>query len=292
LSGPQLGNALNQASGENGASTTQAAFDASNQFMNVLLDHFSGGAGAIADQALGYAAEKKLNPAHAFAAIDRRATPALALRWNVWASGYGGSSAVSGDAASGTHSTTARIYGTAVGADYHLLPDTLVGFAIGGAGFNYGLDGGLGGGRADLFQAGTFVRHSIGAAYVSAALAYGWEDVTTDRTVTIAGTDTLHAEFNANTLAARGEAGYRFATGFGGVAPYAAIQSTSFMLPNYTENGTSGSTQFALSYASQTTTNVRTELGARADKSFLVSDGLFSLRGRFAWRTTAIPTVR
>jgi uncharacterized protein with beta-barrel porin domain len=33
--------------------------------------------------------------------------------------------------------------------------------------------------------------------------------VTTDRTVTVAGTDTLHAEFNANTLAARGEAGYR-----------------------------------------------------------------------------------
>jgi uncharacterized protein with beta-barrel porin domain len=41
--------------------------------------------------------------------------------------------------------------------------------------------------------------------------------------------------------------------------------------------------EFALSYASQTVTDLRTELGARADKSFLVPDGRFTLRGRLAW---------
>ena len=56
----------------------------------------------------------------------------------------------------------------------------------------------LGTGRSDLFQAGAFVRHTVGPAYVAAALAYGWQDVTTDRTVTIAGVDHLRAEFNAN----------------------------------------------------------------------------------------------
>jgi len=66
------------------------------------------------------------------------------------------------------------------------------------------------------------------------------------------------------------------------VTPYAAVQSTTFMLPGYAEAATSGSSEFALANASQTVTDVRTELGACADKSFLVSDGVFTLRSRLA----------
>ncbi len=45
----------------------------------------------------------------------------------------------------------------------------------------------------------------------------------------------------------------------------------------------SGSNQFALAFASQNSTNVRSELGARADKSFALGDGTLTLRGRLAW---------
>jgi len=141
----------------------------------------------------------------------------------------------------------------------------------------------IGSGRADLFQAGLYGRHWIGPAYIAGALAYGWQDVTTDRTVTVAGTDKLEAQFHAQTFAARLEGGYRFATRWLGVTPYGALQVTSFHLPSYAESAVSGSNQFALSYASQTTTNLRSELGARLDKSFLVADGLLTLRGRLAW---------
>jgi uncharacterized protein with beta-barrel porin domain len=55
------------------------------------------------------------------------------------------------------------------------------------------------------------------------------------------------------------------------------------MLPSYSESATSGSNQFALSYSSKTTTDVRSELGLRADKAFLLRDGTFTLRGRAAW---------
>lgn len=40
------------------------------------------------------------------------------------------------------------------------------------------------------------------------ALAYGWQDVTTDRTATVAGTDRLRANFDTHTFAARAETGY------------------------------------------------------------------------------------
>jgi len=286
--GTAHGNGLSQLSGEVGADTTQASFDAMDAFMSVLLDPFNNGhlgAGSTDGGALGYAGDANEKASQAYAAVtprDRKAMP-FATRWNVWASGYGGSSTVNGNAATGSHDTTSRIYGAAAGADYRLSPDTVLGFALGGAGFNFGLTDGLGSGRADLFQAGLYGRHFIGNAYIAGALAYGWQDVTTDRTVTVAGTDKLEAEFHPQTIAARMEGGYRFATPWLGVTPYGALQVTSFHLPAYAESATSGSNQFALSYASQTTTDWRTELGTRLDKSFLVADGLFTLRGRLAW---------
>jgi len=120
----------------------------------------------------------------------------------------------------------------------------------------------------------------MGAAYVSAALAYGWQDVTTDRTVL---SDRLHAQFNANALSGRAEGGYRFATGWFGITPYAAGQFTSFFLPAYAESTVVGSNNFALAYGAQTVTNARTELGVRTDRSFALATGLLTLRGRLAW---------
>ena len=49
----------------------------------------------------------------------------------------------------------------------------------------------------------------VGAAYMSAALAYGWQDVTTDRTVHCR-RDQLRARFNANAFSGRVEGGYRW----------------------------------------------------------------------------------
>ena len=59
-------------------------------------------------------------------------------------------------------------------------------------------------------------------------MAYGWHDVTTDRTVAIAGLDQLQGRYNANSLGGRAEAGYRFHTPRMGVGltPYAAGQAS------------------------------------------------------------------
>ncbi|MET4799620.1 autotransporter domain-containing protein [Bradyrhizobium sp. LB11.1] len=295
MGNPQLNHALGQVSGQPGAAGTQAAFDATQQFVN-MLDPFNGGAdgerGAAGGDGgtLGYASTspRDARVREAYAAVTPReaSSEAIDRRWGVWASGYGGASTLNGNAASGSSTTTSHIYGTVVGADYRLSANTLVGFALGGAGYNFALSDALGSGRADLFQAGLYARHTFGPAYISAALAYGWQDVTTDRTVTVSGTDKLTANFKASTFSGRLETGWRFApipaSSFG-VTPYAAAQATTFHLPGYGETALVGSNQFALSYAAQDTTNVRTELGARADQRFLVSDGVLTLRGRLAW---------
>jgi outer membrane autotransporter protein len=198
--------------------------------------------------------------------------------WSAWASAFGGSQSTDGNAATGSNGASSSVFGMAAGADYLISPRTVAGFALAGGGTSFSVVN-AGSGRSDLFQAGGFVRHNFGAAYVAAALGYGWQDVTTDRLVMAS---RLHAEFDANALSGRVEGGYRFATGWFGVTPYAAGQFTSFFLPNYAETAV-GSNAFALAYGSQTVTDTRTELGFRTDRCFALSTGLLTLRSRLAW---------
>src|SRR5260370_4227770 len=151
-------------------------------------------------------------------------------RWSVWAAGFGGSQTTDGNATLGSNSATSRVFGGAVGADYRFSPSTIAGFAIAGGGTNFMVANSLGSGRSELFQDGDFLRHNEGAAYFSGALAYGWQDITTNRTVTVAGIDQLRAEFNANAFSGRVEGGYRFVSpwvGGIGITPYAAGQFTT-----------------------------------------------------------------
>lgn len=286
---------LTQASGESATGSQQTTFDAMNLFINLLTDVFgsgrSGAPGATAyaddESANAYAATGKSardkSTRDAFASIYRKAPAAtFAQRWDVWAAGYGGSQTTDGNTALGSNNTSSSVYGTAVGLDYRFSPSTIAGFALAGGGTGFNVNG-LGWGRSDLFQAGAFVRHTMGPAYITAALAYGWQDVTTNRIVTIAGTDQLRAQFNANAFSGRVEGGYRYATQWIGITPYAAAQATLFSLPHYSEFAVAGNNAFALNYTAKDVTSTRTELGFRADKSFAAAGGLMTLRGRLAW---------
>ncbi|PJG51072.1 autotransporter domain-containing protein [Bradyrhizobium forestalis] len=284
---------LTQASGESGTGSQQATFNAMNLFLGLLTDVFgsgrSGAPGATpyANDASAYAATgrsaRDRSGRDAFASIYRKAPPAtFEQRWDVWAAGYGGSQTTDGNTALGSNTTSSNVYGTAVGLDYRFSPSTIAGFALAGGGTGFNVNG-LGWGRSDLFQAGAFVRHTAGPAYITAALAYGWQDVTTNRIVTAAGVDQLRAQFTANAVSGRIEGGYRQATQWIGLTPYAALQATMFSLPNYSEFAVVGNNTFALNYAAKDVTSSRTELGLRADRSFAAAGGLMTLRGRLAW---------
>lgn len=287
---------LSQLSGETATGTQQATFDAMSMFLGLLTDPFidrrgggSGGAGAIpfaAEGAPAYAGKKSNAAREAFAKFPTKADVArndlFDPRWSVWGAAYGGGSSTDGNTALGSNSSTARAFGFAAGADYRISPATLAGFALAGGGTQFAVNG-FGSGRSDMFQAGAFVRHTMGKAYVTGALAYGWQDVTTDRSVTVAGVDRLRAQFNAHAWSGRVEGGYRFVTPWMGVTPYAAGQFTTYRLPAYAEQVVSGSNAFALNYAARDVTASRSELGIRTDRSFTMPNAILTLRGRAAW---------
>ncbi|WP_456713879.1 autotransporter outer membrane beta-barrel domain-containing protein [Bradyrhizobium sp. USDA 4353] len=271
---------LTQASGESATGVQQTTFIAMGQFAGLLTDPFAQRQGSVA---ISYA-DTSRKRTDAFAMLPDERPADFAQRWSVWAAGFGGSQSTSGSATVGSNDTTSRIAGTAVGADYRIAPQTIAGFALAGGGTSFNVNG-LGSGRSDLFQAGVYLHHHVGPSYLRAALAYGWQDVTTDRTVTISGADRLRASYQANAWTGRIEGGTRLVAPLGGIGitPYVAAQVTSLRLPAYVEQASAGATTFALAYAGKTVTDTRTELGLRTDKSYALADGALTLRGRLAW---------
>jgi autotransporter-associated beta strand protein len=263
---------LAQVAGELPTASQQATFDAMGQFVGLMSDPFIIGRGDCVPDA----------------ADDRQTAAKSDLPrcqgWSSWTIAYGGERNSNGDAAVGSHDAMARAYGIAAGADYHIAPGALAGFALAGGGTKFEVAGGdLGTGSSNLLQVGAFMQETIADAYLRAAFAYGWQNVSTDRTVTILGSDQLHADFNANAFSGRLESGYRFTTSLAGLTPFAAGQFTTYDLPAYGERVRTGNATFALNYDSKTVTEWRSELGLRADRSFAMAAGQLTLGGKLAW---------
>jgi outer membrane autotransporter protein len=157
---------------------------------------------------------------------------------------------------------------------------------LAGGGTNWSLAQGLGGGKSDAFQAGIYGATRWGAAYLAAALAFTNHWMSTDR-FAFAG-DHLTSSFNAQSFGGRVEGGYRFATIYGGLTPYAAIQTQTFHTPGYNESDLNGG-GFALAFNSRNATDTRSELGARFDRLLLLNpEAALTLRARVAWAHDSI----
>jgi uncharacterized protein with beta-barrel porin domain len=283
LSPGQLESAFTQLSGEAGTGAAQAGTQAMNSFLSLVTNPFA--------ENRPFAPNRPVSPMYVKAVPRAAAWNPDPRSWGIWAAGYGGQANAAGDALGvGSHDRSVSAVGFATGLDYRVTPYTVAGFALAGGGTRYGLSDGLGSGRSDMFQAAVYSTTRVDAAYVSAAIAYGFHQFNTDRFVTVAGTDHLAADFAANNIGGRLEGGYRFAIpsvgwpGQSGFTPYAAVQVQAFRTPSYSETALSGASVFALSYDARTITTSRTELGTWLDWSIPVDSGTtLSLLGRAAW---------
>jgi uncharacterized protein with beta-barrel porin domain len=292
LSGPALAHALSQLSGEDGTDADKGAFQLMSDFLNLMLDPWTGGAGggsggATGGGASGFAAndQPRLPPDVALAydsALGTQPQPQnFAQRWSAWGSAFGGTNTTDGDPVAGSSNVTVNDYGFAGGMDYHVTPDALFGFALAGGGTNWNLAQNLGSGRSEAFEAGLYGKTDIGPAYIAAALAFSNNWFTTNRIAPLG--DQLTAKFQGQDYAGRVEAGYRVAVlPMVGVTPYAAVQAQAFRTPSYSETDLSGA-GFGLSYNAMNATDTRTELGARFDDLIIAGSMPLVVRSRLAW---------
>ena len=244
-----------------------------------MLDPFVDGRSGVAGAggpALGFAPEHEALPddiALAYSSVLKAPpvkTPSFEQRWTAWGGAYGGSNRTTGDpVVVGSHDLSARAAGFAAGLDYHLTPR--YGGGLRARRRQHQLEPRAGARRRqERCVPGRRLRRDArrGPAYLAAALSYTNHWMSTDR-FAFAG-DHLTASFNAQSLGARVESGYRFATLFGGVTPYAAVQAQNFRTPSYSETDVSGG-GFALAYNARTGTDTRSELGARFDRLLAVN---------------------
>ena len=272
-----LANTLTQLDGEVATGAERAAIQLTNSFLTLLTDPIGCG-GINTPQYQSIRVRARPFGAAVYTGDSRRASrltsrslmprffkappkPIFEQHWSTWGSAYGGSNISNGNATVGSNNVTTDIFGFAAGMDYNFTPDLLAGFALAGAGTNWGLANGLGTGRSDAFQVGARVISWFGPAYVKAALAFTNNWFTTDRSAL---GDQLTANFGGQSYGDRIEGGYRyFVLPAFGVTPYGALQAQDFHTPAYSETDvTNGG--FGLNYAAMNATDVRTELGARA----------------------------
>ena len=295
LSASSLPGIFSQLSGEVSTGAATAGFLAMGQFFELISDPFSTsllGTANRSSPAIGFAPEKISPPLTA--AYDsfnpaRKATrpQPVERRWSLWASSYGGQGNFEGDQTSvGSHNLGVRVWGVALGADYRVTPDGVVGFALSGGTTNYGLSNGLGSGRSDFFQAGIYGMMRSGSAYLSAAFEYAIHDIHTDRTIAVPQlTERLTAVYPGHGFGSRIESGYRVNVNKSfGIAPYIAVEAKGFYTPAYRETSATAPTGFGLAYNAHTAFETRSEFGARLDAAVLLaSRAALIMGGRVAW---------
>lgn len=177
--------------------------------------------------------------------------------WDIWLSGYGSRSVTYGNASLGHHERTAETRGIAAGVNSAPSDRTNFGIAVSWNTADFALSNDFGSGTSNSVFVALRGRTSSEHAYVEGALAYGRSSITTDRTVTIAGTDRFIGETTAQNVAAHIEAGYHM----GIFTPFVGLRAQSFRTAAYSERTVAGSSSYALRHYAHTTTSIRSQLG-------------------------------
>ena len=283
---------LTQISGETATGSQQTTFDAMSQFMGVMTDPFMNRARwrQPAPGATGYAerGRRALTPRTS----DRRlcdvhqgaGAPAYEPRWSVWAAGFGGSQSTDGNAAVGSNNTTAASLAprsaltissrrtrsralrspAAARTSRSRMAAPAIPTCSRPALTSVTPGTGLYLRRAGLWLAGHHHQPHRDRRRVRSAPRRV-------RRQRVLGASRRRLSF-CGPLDRRHR-----------ITPYAAAQFTTFDLPGYAEQAFAGANTFALGYGAKDVTDTRSELGIRTDKSFAMTDGILTLRGRVAW---------
>ncbi len=148
LSGAALTTAVNQLAGQQQGAFALGAIKADDLFLNLMLNAHVAGREDATPGAQSFHADASPNAS----AIG----PGPGATY--WGGAYGGGEKVSGNAFTGAARETGSIYGYGAGVDFHVQPDTTLGFALGGGGTGFSLGQRLGSGYSQTFQAGVSAR--------------------------------------------------------------------------------------------------------------------------------------
>ena len=185
--------------------------------------------------------------------------------FSVWGSVLGGVGSAQGDGNSQTF--TYNVGGAAAGVDYRLTPNLLVGVGTGYTNGTQWVDSFQGKGWSNSVSVAAYGSFTQWGAYVDALAGYAYSNNQLQRQLSIPGLQprTANGSTGANQFLGQVETGYAFgiyAPANATVTPFARFQASSINQAAFQEWGANS---LSLNVAQQTTTSLRTTLGAELD---------------------------
>ena len=191
--------------------------------------------------------------------------------WRVWFSGFAGSQSIAGNDVTGSASQTNRAIGGALGIDYQLGQNLLVGVAGGYSDGSFAAAARSTSGTAKGLHGAVYGGMRVGPFYSSASFAYsGFSNETVRNNAGFGGAlpETEKANYGSREVRSRLEIGRKIDAGVMAITPFAAVEvarihTDPFVETSRTITGLPG--MLGLAYASQGTSSVPTYLGGRIE---------------------------
>ena len=214
--------------------------------------------------------------------IKRVRRALLQTRPQVWGALVGGTDVTAGTAADGSSKFSASAAALVAGVDWPVSSNLTLGGAVSFGSNHFHVEDGLGKGKSTAFQFGVYGAIQFTPRIYGAFLAsFGQDAITTDRQLTVSGTDDLTASLTSQDFVARYETGVDLHW----ITPYAALGERLSLMPSYSETAASGSNNFALSYASNNLNRLDVELGFRNQADLPMNrNWTLHLSDKLAWQ--------
>ncbi|MBB4234800.1 autotransporter outer membrane beta-barrel domain-containing protein [Rhizobium esperanzae] len=195
-----------------------------------------------------------------------------------WSMGFGGGSETrtDGNAATLNHHTG----GFLAGVDT-MVDDIRFGLLAGYSNSEFDPRHRSSSGASDDYHLGLYAGTQWGDLAFRSGLAHSWHQIDTDRSVAIGSfEDRLEASYDAGTLQAFAELGYRFDTAAASFEPFVNLAHVGIRTSGFTEEGGAA----ALESASRTTSTTIATLGLHTEMDIRLGETNATLRGMAGWR--------
>ena len=202
--------------------------------------------------------------------------------WRAWATGFGGTEDIHGNAVIGSARQDNTLYGGALGVDYQVTPNYLAGIAIGGTNGDFqvgnrGTFGSTSGGHIAFYDIATF-----GNFYGASSNSFSYHTNRSTRSVAGFGglaSETERGDFNSDEFRTRLEFGRHFVgsglAGLGGtITPFVALEIAELRSNGFAEQAVSGPGLFRLNVDGQTAADVPGFVGARYQSLMAFGNGM------------------
>ncbi|MFO1117779.1 MAG: autotransporter domain-containing protein [Beijerinckiaceae bacterium] len=225
--------------------------------------------------------------------------PAGQRTWRVWATGFGGQSNFAGGISSGAGAQTTSIAGGAIGLDYQVGQNMLIGVAAGYSGSAWSTAGTNVSGSNSGLQIGIYTGFKIGAFYADASVAWGDYQNKTKRTVAVGGVSEAETgNFSTSEMRSRIEIGRRMSFEAMTITPFAAVEIAHAHSGSFAERGIATTGQvgvYSLAFAGQGAYSTPTFIGlrveSRLDAGTVALTPWISLAWRHEWSATRNQTA-